>query len=117
MPKDFGHEPDDHIGLELDFMHKLCEMTQEKAENADEAGLVEILKGQKVFLDEHLLRWVSDWTKDVVESAETDFYKGMAQLLDASSIKGARVFPKKKPGRRSDGLGNEGGYLRNLFSE
>ena len=83
LPKDFGHEPDDHIGLELDFMHKLCEMTQEKAESADETGLVEILKDQKAFLDEHLLRWVPDWTQDVVKSAGTDFYKGMAQLLDA----------------------------------
>jgi TorA maturation chaperone TorD len=83
LPKDFGHEPDDHIGLELDFMHKLCEMTKEKAEISDETGLVEILKDQKAFLDEHLLKWVPDWTRDVVKSAETDFYKGMVQLLDA----------------------------------
>jgi TorA maturation chaperone TorD len=83
LPKDFGHEPDDHIGLELDFMHKLSEMSKEKAEISDETGLVEILKDQKVFLDEHLLKWVPDWTRDVVKSAETDFYKGMAQLLDA----------------------------------
>jgi TorA maturation chaperone TorD len=44
---------------------------------------VEILKDQKAFLDEHLLKWVPDWTRDVMNSAETDFYKGMALLLDA----------------------------------
>jgi putative dimethyl sulfoxide reductase chaperone len=81
--KDFGHEPDDHLGLELDFLHKLSEMAGERAESADETGLAEILKDQQVFLDEHLLKWVPDWTKDVVRSAETDFYKGMAQLLEA----------------------------------
>ncbi len=83
LPMDFGREPDDHIGLELDFMHKLCEMAKEKARISDKTGLLEILKDQKAFLDEHLLRWVPDWTRDVVNSAETDFYRGMALLLDA----------------------------------
>lgn len=83
IPKDFGHEPDDHIGLELDFLHKLCEMAKEKAESADEEALAEILRDQQAFLDEHLLKWVSDWTRDVDSSAETDFYRGMAQLLEA----------------------------------
>ena len=83
LPRDFGHEPDDHLGLELDFLHKLCEMAWEKAKRADETGLVEILNDHKAFLDEHPLKWVPDWTRDVVKSAETDFYKGMAQLLEA----------------------------------
>ena len=83
LPKRFGHDPDDHIGLELDFMHKLCEMAKEKAEGADEKGLLEILKDQKTFLDDHLMKWVPAWSRDVVKSAETDFYKGAAQLLDA----------------------------------
>jgi TorA maturation chaperone TorD len=83
LSADFGREPDDHIGLELDFMHKLCEKAKEKARIADKTGLVEILKDQKAFLDEHLLRWVPDWTRDVVNSAETDFYRGMGLLLDA----------------------------------
>jgi putative dimethyl sulfoxide reductase chaperone len=82
-PKGLGHEPDDHIGLELDFLHRLCEMAKERAEQADETGLVGILVDQKAFLDEHLLRWVPEWTRDVVKSAESEFYKGMAQLLDA----------------------------------
>jgi TorA maturation chaperone TorD len=83
MPRRFGHDPDDHIGLELDFMHKLCEMAKKKTENTDEKGLLEILEDQKTFLDDHLLKWVPAWSRDVVKSAETDFYKGAAQLLDA----------------------------------
>ena len=83
LPTDFGREPDDHIGLELDFMHRLCEKAKEKARITDKTGLLEILKDQKAFLDEHLLRWVPDWTRDVVNSAETDFYRGMALLLKA----------------------------------
>jgi TorA maturation chaperone TorD len=83
LPMDFGREPEDHIGLELDFMHQLCERAKEKARISDKTGLLEILKDQKAFLGEHLLRWVPDWTRDVVNSAETDFYRGMGLLLDA----------------------------------
>lgn len=122
LPKDFGHEPDDHIGLELDFMHKLCEMGKEKAESGDEAGLSEILKDQKAFLDEHLLKWVPDWTNDVVKSAETDFYKGMAQLLDAylkldrgmieelleASLRSSRSLSEEEIGKQEVWPGDEG---------
>ena len=82
-PSRFGHEPDDHIGIELDFMHKLCDMAKEMTECNDENGLLEILKDQKIFLDDHLLKWVTAWSRDVVKSAETYFYKGSAQLLNA----------------------------------
>jgi len=78
-PRDLGHSPDDHIGLELDFMRQLCE----RAKQADEAGLAAILEDQRAFLDEHLLKWAPDWAGDVVKSAETDFYRGMAELLEA----------------------------------
>ena len=46
-------------------------------------GLLEILEDQKTFLEDHLLKWVPAWSRDVVKSAETDFYKGAAQLLNA----------------------------------
>jgi TorA maturation chaperone TorD len=82
-PRDLGREPDDHIGFELDFMHKLCELTKQKAKEGDAASLQAILEDQRTFLDEHLLGWVPAWTTDVVKSAETDFFKGMAQLLRA----------------------------------
>jgi TorA maturation chaperone TorD len=78
-----GREPDDHIGFELDFLRALCESARQKAGSGDEAGLVEILRAQQTFLDEHLLQWAPAWTRDVLQNAETDFYRGMAQLLDA----------------------------------
>lgn len=83
VTRELGHEPDDHLGLELDFLHKLSEMAGDKAQRGDEAGLAEALADHKAFLDEHLLKWVPDWTRDVVKCAETDFYRGMAQLLEA----------------------------------
>lgn len=81
--RNLGREPDDHIGYELDFMHKLCELAVEKARETDAAALAAILEDQRAFLDEHILQWIPDWTADVVKSAETSFYKGMAELLGA----------------------------------
>jgi TorA maturation chaperone TorD len=81
LTRNLGREPDDHIGLELDFMHKLCGMAAEKAEAGDHAGAVAILEDQKAFLDAHLLQWAGDWAADVARNAQSGFYKGMAHLL------------------------------------
>lgn len=83
LPRRLGRDPDDHLGLELDFMHKLCELTLEKTEAPDRAGRLGILADQKSFLENHLLKWVPAWSTDVVKSAETGFYRGAAQLLEA----------------------------------
>ncbi len=82
LPARYGHDPDDHVGLELDFMHKLCELAKDKIEGNDEKGLLEILEGQKNFLEDHLLKWVPAWTDDIMKNAETDFYRGAARLVD-----------------------------------
>ena len=47
----------DHIGIELEFMHHLCE-AEIKAETEDDLSAVEELKKvQKEFLNKHLLQW------------------------------------------------------------
>ena len=109
LPKDLGHQPDDHLGLELDFLHKLCEAARDKAKMADETGLVEILKDQKAFLDEHLLRWVPDWARDVMKNAETDFYKGMAELLEAYLNLDVQIIEELLEARESRGLSKKAG--------
>jgi TorA maturation chaperone TorD len=81
LPKEFGREADDHLGLELDFMFQLSAMAVDRADAEDWAGLADVLRDQKGFLDEHLLQWVPQWSRDVVRSAQTGFYRGMAQVL------------------------------------
>jgi len=82
LPKNYPHEADDHLGLELDFMYQLSEITKDKMEHPDPEGLVEILEDQEEFLEKHLLKWVPNFAKDIVKSADTDFYKGMAKILE-----------------------------------
>lgn len=80
-PRHFRQEADDHLGLELDFMFQLAKMALEKLKAGDLFGLSELVNDSRAFLEAHLLKWVPDLTRDVVENADTDFYKGMAKIL------------------------------------
>ncbi|HZK85293.1 MAG TPA: molecular chaperone TorD family protein [Desulfosporosinus sp.] len=81
LPKDYGHEADDHLGLELDFMYQLSELAKTKVNQQDVIGLIEVLEDQKAFLENHLLMWVPDFSKNMAENAQTQFYEGMAMIL------------------------------------
>lgn len=82
IPVEYGHEADDHIGLELDFMYQLIELAIEKLQKNDTYGLRELLVDQIDFLEEHLLKWAPVFCQSVSENAETRFYRGMAKILE-----------------------------------
>ncbi len=60
-------EPDDHVGLELEFLAHLASL-----------GAVAEL-GE--FVAEHVATWVPGFAALVVEHAETDFHRGVGHLL------------------------------------
>ncbi|MEM3796927.1 MAG: molecular chaperone TorD family protein [Candidatus Bathyarchaeia archaeon] len=73
-------EPADHIAVELYFMAHLCQKTAERIadNNMDEAK--KCLQIMQNFLEKHLLSWIYAFTEDVLKSAETEFYKGVAVI-------------------------------------
>lgn len=75
-------EPEDHIGMELDFMCQTTHAALRHAERGERAPLMAVLRDQLDFLEQHLLTWVPQFTMDVMRCAQTDFYKGMAQVLN-----------------------------------
>lgn len=77
-----GREADDHLGLELDFMYHLSELARISVKKEDMNELNKILNDQDYFLRIHLLNWTPDFRDKVLENAETDFYKGMARILN-----------------------------------
>ena len=79
--RDFNMEADDHVGLELDFMYHLNELTIEMAQKNDIQKLNYLLKDQHKFLNEHLLEFVPQLCGLVIEEADTAFYKGLARIL------------------------------------
>lgn len=78
--KNFLKEPDDHIGSALDFMNQLCQLSVKNLQKKEK--MIEILKDQQDFLQQHLLNWVSDFSKDIAAYDDTLFYAGMAKILD-----------------------------------
>ena len=73
-------EPEDHVALEFEFMAYLCQRTLEALQKDDDREANGYLKKQKLFLDEHIMKWVPDFCRDVEQFAQTDFYKAAAKI-------------------------------------
>jgi anaerobic selenocysteine-containing dehydrogenase/TorA maturation chaperone TorD len=66
---------DDHIAVELEFLRYLLEQSLKKPENPQDL--------QKVYFDflrDHLMGWVIEFCAVLSNSAQSDFYRGMAEL-------------------------------------
>lgn len=83
LPAQYPQVPDDHISLELDFMHQLCIRSIEARETEDEAEYERLFKTQRDFLAEHLLQWAPRYTADLAAVAGDSLYAAIAFLLAA----------------------------------
>jgi len=81
LPERLNKEPDDHIGLELQFMHTLSMMTLEAVESSDYNKAAALISDQKSFLEDHLLKWAPRFADRLYAGAETFFYQGLAKML------------------------------------
>ena len=72
-------EAPDHIAVELEFMHLLIFKEIEAATRSNIAAFGNYLKEQQFFLEDHLGAWVSDFTKNIIANADTEFYKALAK--------------------------------------
>jgi TorA maturation chaperone TorD len=77
--KEKHREPDDHIGLELEFLAYLSELG--KTETA--------LK----FTEKYIVPWVFKWNADVQKHAKTGFYKALGNMTAG----GVEYFMSGKP--------------------
>jgi len=73
-------EPEDHIAVELSFMVYLCGKAVEALKNKDGTGAGKYLQGQRDFLEGHLGKWVPKFVQDIINTAKTPFYKGIAAI-------------------------------------
>lgn len=72
--------PEDHIGLELDFMAMLCEEACEAVTLPDEERLAALIDEQRDFLKLHLTNWCGGFCSDLLKYAQTGFYKGLSKI-------------------------------------
>ncbi|WP_353570945.1 molecular chaperone TorD family protein [Candidatus Albibeggiatoa sp. nov. BB20] len=61
---------DDHLVLQLEFIAHLTQLTDDP----------QSLPNAALFMDEHILRWISDFSAVVVERCGTPFYAGLVML-------------------------------------
>ena len=79
-------EPDDHVGLELIFVGHLARLGLAALEAGNDLEFEQLLAAQRDFLAKHLFRWVPLWCKQILEYANTDFYRGLALLIRGALI-------------------------------
>lgn len=81
-----GHEPDDHIGLELLFVAHLAQLGLAALEAGNDLEFEQALAAQRGFLSKHLLLWAPLWCEQMLEYARTDFYRGLALVIRGALI-------------------------------
>lgn len=69
----------DHIGIEFEFMHHLCEAQKKAAEENDAEAISELLAIQHRFLNTHLLKWAPFYLINMKYEARTPLYYDTAE--------------------------------------
>lgn len=72
-PPESYPEEADYVAVELAFLRRQIERQR--------TGAVEAFGYERVFLEEHLTRWIDDCAADVVEYADSAFYEAVGHLL------------------------------------
>jgi TorA maturation chaperone TorD len=70
----------DHIGVEFEFMYKLCESELKALEDENYQAAAEIADIEYHFLKEHLLEWAPMFLLNVKSEASTALYFDVADL-------------------------------------
>ena len=69
----------DHIGVELEFMHKLVIAEIEAIKNNDIENIKRVREIEKEFLKNHILNWVSLYLINMKYESRTPFYHDLAE--------------------------------------
>ena len=78
----YPKQPDDALSTELDFMRASCEAGIDCIKQGDVDQAIVLLKHQRLFLQEHLNRWLPAFSRRLgaAEGFQESFYALMAQL-------------------------------------
>ena len=82
ISSEFNDFPD-HIGIELEYMHYLCDKESEHWNSDTTTEAQRYLECEKEFLTEHLGVWTQKLSERILASSNSQFYLGFAELLRA----------------------------------
>lgn len=70
----------DHIGVELEFMHHLCQAQLKAFEESDNEAVIELQAVQHRFLNKHLLLWAPMYLINMKYESRTPLYYDAAEM-------------------------------------
>jgi putative dimethyl sulfoxide reductase chaperone len=70
----------DHIGIEMEFMHHLCEAERKAFEENDTEAVEELIRVQHRFLNTHLLKWAPMYLINMKYESRTPLYYDAAEM-------------------------------------
>lgn len=82
FPICYNNTIEDHISMELLFMSFLSNIAMEKSDNYLLVDIKKIYLKQKDFLENHLLKWVQNFSKKIFSiTSDNSFYAGITYFL------------------------------------
>jgi TorA maturation chaperone TorD len=75
-----AHNIPDHISHEMELMQKVVERECEAWKKEETGEALYCLKVEKMFLEDHLVKWVPAFTRQVIDLAEHRFYREIAEV-------------------------------------
>ncbi|MFN3479678.1 MAG: molecular chaperone [Thermodesulfovibrionales bacterium] len=79
--KDLYSIPDDHIGIELEFIYYLTQKITELFEQGEREEASRLFEIREDFLSGHMAKWLFLFTDKIIEYTQENFYKGTAFIL------------------------------------
>lgn len=76
---DVVNVPEDHVGIEFEFMARLCQKELEALDAGDEGTAAAARVAQRAFLEGHLVNWVPQLCEDIERRATSGLYRGLAE--------------------------------------
>ncbi len=79
--RELGRTPDDHLGVELEFLHLLTLLAAQAQAIGDEAACRDALARRETFLREHAARWMPAFADALAGSTQEPVFRAAAALL------------------------------------
>jgi len=70
----------DHISVELELMQKVIEKEKQAWSENEGKDALHYLKIEKMFMDDHLSKWIPQFCDKIFSEAEVPFYREMARI-------------------------------------
>lgn len=79
--RELNRTPDDHLGVELEFLHFLTLLAAQAEARGDEAACLQALARREAFLQEHAARWMPAFAGAFAGATQEPVFLAAAALL------------------------------------